>query len=288
MPKLKILITGATGFIGSNIMQYLEKQGHIVFGCGRKQAEQPNDRFFVCNLAQEILDLDLDIDVIIHAAAMTSSENTKYQELFINNCLVTMNVLSYARQQKVRRIIYMGTVSSYGEVDTVLREDSPHNNPNDYGLTKYVAEKLVRDSGIPYYTLILPGVVGKGCNNNWIMNTAQTLYNNEDLIYYNGSGAFNNILEVQDLSIFVEHLLRDESNKTATYLLGSSEKISVDNVINFLKDRFFSKSQLYCNGHGSNTFYLDVNRALSHGFSPKPIKDILEIVCKEILRRNSI
>lgn len=282
---MKILVTGATGFIGYNLMTYLAKQCHTVFGCGRRQIKLPNDRFFMCNLAQEILDIDLDIDVIVHAAAMGPSENAKYQDFFINNCLVTMNVLSYARQHNVRRIIYMGAVSSYGAVNSVLREDSPHNNPDDYGLTKYVAEKMIRNSGIPYYTLILPGVVGMGCRSNWIMNTAQKLYRNEDIIYYNGKGLFNNILEVQDLCKYVGQLLEEESEESETYLLGSSEKISVEEVIGVLKDKLFSYSKLYCDEHQTNAFYLDISKAMSNGFCPKPIKETLEVVCKEILRK---
>lgn len=282
---MKILVTGATGFIGSNILKYLHNGGYTLFGCGRKQLEQTNYKYIVCDLTND--SLNLDVDVIIHTAALNPSPNISFTDYFDNNIVTTMNLLKYAKLHDIKRIIYMGAVSSYGEVKDVLRKNSPINNPSDYGLTKYVAEKLVRDSGIPYYTLILPGVVGMNCGDNWIMNTAQTLYSNQTLIYYNGQGMFNNILEVQDLCQFINKLLEEDLGKSETYLLGSSEMMTVEDVVRFLRDKFFSSSLLSEIQQNRNNFYLDVSKALYDGFSPKPIKNTLEIVCDEVLRRNN-
>ena len=282
---MKILVTGANGFIGSNIMKYLSNSGHTLFGCGRRPGKQADDRYFVCDLAND--SLNLDVDVIIHTAAISPSAKVGFNDYFINNVMVTKNLLGYAKRHNIKRIIYMGAVSSYGEVRAALRENSPHNNPDDYGLTKYVAEKLVRDSGIPYYTLILPGVVGMNCRDNWIMNTAQTLYSNQTLVYYNGQGMFNNILEVQDLCQFINKLLEEDLGESETYLLGSSEMMTVEEVVCFLKDKFSSSSLLSENQQNRNTFYLDVSKAVCNGFSPKPIKKTLEIVYNEIVSRNS-
>ena len=191
-------------------------------------------------------------------------------------------MLEYAKFHNVKRIIFIGSVVSYGEVNGVLREDSPHNNPNDYGITKYVAEQMIKSSGIPYYTLILPGVVGKNCRDNWIMNVAEALYSNKPVTYYNGQGLFNNILDVQDLCAFIEKLLIENMNKSETYLLGSSEKMTVENIVCFLKDKFSSASQLYSDNQKRNAFYLDVGKAVSDGFSPHPIRDTLVVVYQEV------
>lgn len=284
---MKILVTGATGFMGSNITKHLENSGYTVFGCGRRQIDKPSDRYFICNLDKESLDVDVDVDVIVHTAAVSPSSERSFYDYFDNNAIVTMNILRYAKQHNVRRIIYTGTVSSYGEVNTVLREDSPHNNPNDYGLTKYVAEKLIRDSGIPYYILILPGVVGKGCRNNWIMNTAKKLYRGEDVTYYNGKGLFNNILEVQDLCNFIEVLLNEDKQGSNTYLLGNSEMTTIEDILLFFKKKLSSNSQLIDNGKNENAFYLEIDKAVSAGYVSKSIDDTLEIICKEISEKFS-
>lgn len=282
---LKILITGASGFIGSNIMEYLEGKENTVFGCVRTQDKKKNERYIICNLEKEVLDID--VDIIIHAAGICSYGNTDFNAFFNGNIIATQNVLKYAKLHNVKRIIFLGSVESYGKIDGVLREESPRSSPNDYGITKYVAEQLIKNSGIPYYILILPGVVGRNCGGNWIINVAKALYSNKCVTYYNGQGLFNNILDVQDLCAFIEKLIAENVNKSETYLLGSSDKMTVENVICYLKDKFSSVSQLYSDNQKRNAFYLDVGKAISDGFSPHSIIDTLDVVYKEVLRREN-
>ncbi len=277
---MKILVTGVSGYIGSNLIEYLSSRGYMVYGCCRTLLGRKDGKYIICDLVKELPDIE--VDVIIHTAAMSPSKDVGFNDYFDNNVMATRNILKYAKDYCVKKIIYLGTVSSYGIVDCVLREDSPHNNPGDYGLTKYISEQLVRNSKIPYDILILPAVVGKGCRDNWIMKTAKMICDNKDFTYYNGEGFFNNILEIEDLCKFIEKLLL-ESEKSDTYLLGTGEKMTVREVITFLKGRLASDSQLKTTKESKNSFYLDISKALSVGFTSKSIIEILNEVCKEVL-----
>lgn len=279
---MRILVTGANGFIGRNIVECLSRS-HIVYGCGRSLPNGLNTRYYMCDLLKGVPDVE--VDVIVHAAACAPSPSVCFQEYFNNNVVATSNILKYARKQKVKKIIYLGAVSSYGVVDKVLREDSPHNNPNAYGLTKYVAERLIMDSDIPYYILILPGVVGERCRDNWIIRSALSLCYNERLVYYNGHGLFNNIVEVKDLCIFLKKLLESDSSVSETYLLGSMEKMIVNDVVRYLKERLASASYLECVEENHNSFYLDTSKAVSAGFQSQSLMNTLDLVCNEALRR---
>lgn len=279
---MRVLVTGANGFIGHSLTEYLENKSYIVYGCGRKVSKWQNNRYFACDLTRELPNIE--VDVIVHTAALGPSANTRFQDYFDNNVQATLNILEYAKQQKIKRIIFLGAVSSYGTVDKVLKEDSPHNEPGAYGLTKYVAERLVKDSGIPYHIMILPGVVGRNCNNNWLINTTLTLCRHEKLLYYNGGGLFNNIVEVQDLCAFLEKRIEDDESISETYLLGNTEIMTVDEVIWYLKKRLSSKSYLEKQDIPMNAFYLDVGKAVSAGFRSKPMKKILDIVCEEVIK----
>ncbi len=283
---MKILVTGASGFIGANILRYLKERGYNTYGCGRRQIEQKDDTYLVCNLAKEFPDFPADI--IIHAAAVSPSADVGFYDYFDNNVLAVRNILQYAKTCGAKRLIYTAAVSSYGKVDGVLREDSPHNHADGYGLTKYVGEELVRNSQIPYYILVLPGVVGKGCRDNWIMNTARQIYNNQNVTYFNGDGMFNNILDVTDLCRFISTLTEGENNCSETYLLGAKDKIKVKDVVEFLKESLGSKSQLTCVEKSGNSFYLDISRALNAGFSPKSVKEILVDICEEMSKEKEM
>lgn len=279
---MRVLVTGANGFIGHSLTEYLENKSYIVYGCGRKVSKWQNNRYFACDLTRELPNIE--VDVIVHTAALGPSANTRFQDYFDNNVQATLNILEYAKQQKIKRIIFLGAVSSYGTVDKVLKEDSPHNEPSAYGLTKYVAERLVKDSGVPYYIMILPGVVGRNCNNNWLINTTLTLCRHEKLLYYNGEGLFNNVVEVQDLCAFVEKQIKAAEEISETYLLGSAEIMTVDEVIWYLKKRLSSKSYLEKQDIPMNAFYLDVGKAVAAGFRSKPMKKVLDIVCEEVIK----
>lgn len=275
---MKVLVTGASGFIGSHILEYLEKREYSVVGCGRKNLEKVN--YFCCDLTRDLPDMEA--EVIIHAAAIGSLKASDFNDYYYGNVVATQNILTYAKKYHVRRIVYMAAVSSYGEVDTVLNENSPHNNPDDYGLTKYMAEKLVKCSGIPYYVLVLPGVVGRGAADNWIMRTAKILHSNQDYYYYNQEGRFNNIVDIVDLCVFVEKLIQDGSQKSETYLLGTRELMQIGEVVTFLKKGLTSNSQLYLERGNYCPFYLDVSRAIQAGYEPRRIEEILLKICEEM------
>ncbi len=284
--EMKVLVTGASGFIGSSVMKDLKERGYNVYGCGRRQVEQKDYTYIVCNLAEEIPDFASDI--IIHTAAVSPFSGVEFRDYVENNILAVRNVLQYAKGCGAKRLIYTAAVSSYGKVDGVLREDSPHNDMGEYGLTKYVGEQLVRNSGIPYYVLVLPGVVGEGCRNNWLMNTAGQIYNNRNVTYYNGNGMYNNVLDISDLCQFIGMLMERKSDDSETYLLGARDKMKVKDVVEFLKENFASDSQLFQGGKNGNSFYLDISRALEAGFSPKTVKEILAGICQEISKEKEI
>lgn len=282
---MKVLVTGASGFIGSSVMKYLKERGYNVYGCGRRRIRQ-NNNYIVCNLAEEVPDFEADI--IIHTAAVSPLPGVGFQDYFENNILAVRNVLQYAKGCGAKRLIYTAAVSSYGKVDGVLREDSPHNDMGEYGLTKYVGEQLIRNSGIPYYILVLPGVVGEGCRDNWLMNTARQIYNNREVAYYNGNGMFNNILDITDLCQFIVMLMERESNQSETYLLGAGDKMTVREVVEYLKENLVSASQLFQHEKNGNSFCLDISRALEAGFSPKTVREILAGICQEISKEKEI
>lgn len=237
-------------------------------------------KYIICDLAVEAPVLEADI--IVHAAAATPSAGQDFNCYYKNNVVATQNILKYAMLHNIKRIIYMGAVSSYGEVDNILGADSPHNNPDHYGLTKYMGELLVKNSVIPHDILILPGVAGKGCRKNWVVESARELSENRKLIYYNGHSMFNNVLEIGDLCTFVGQILEERQKGNETYLLGAGGLMKVEDVIRFMKKRLLSDSELCEKAEGHKSFYLDISRALKAGFSPKSIETILEEICNEI------
>lgn len=280
---MKILITGAKGFIGSRLMECLKKENKVL-GTSRCLLEE-EEGYVEVDLSVPF-DISFNADIVIHAAALSPRQDAVFTDYYYNNVKATENIISYCLKHKVKKIIYFAAVSSYGNVDKILDGNSPHNNPGEYGLTKYIAERLVMCSNIPYLILTLPGVVGPGCNNNWITGTAKKLWNGQKVICYNRNGLFNNIVEISDLCRFVQILIKkDVSNEN--YMLCTSENWKIEDIVLYMKNTFKSVSDITWIS-GSNAFIIDGSEAYKAGMISKSIKQILEGVCEEAKKSNKI
>jgi len=151
---MKFLVTGGAGFIGSNIVEELLKQGHSVrvldnFSTGKRE----NLKEFNSDI--ELLEGDIrsyhivrqavnGIEVILHQAALPSVPRSINDPITTNevNVMGTLNILDAAKDAGVKRIVYASSSSVYGD-NPVLpkREDMLPNPLSPYAVAKLAGEK---------------------------------------------------------------------------------------------------------------------------------------------------
>jgi nucleoside-diphosphate-sugar epimerase len=161
------LVTGGAGFIGSHLVEELLRRGHHVriadsFVTGKREnieAAVANARQTVPHAAApELIAGDLaddsvaraavqDIDFVLHQAAIPSVPRSVADPVTSNraNIDATLNILVAARDAGVKRVVYAGSSSAYGDTPTLpKREDMPTNPLSPYALQKLVGEQYMQ------------------------------------------------------------------------------------------------------------------------------------------------
>ncbi|WP_257875662.1 SDR family oxidoreductase [Thermoanaerobacterium thermosaccharolyticum] len=152
----KFLVTGAAGFIGSNLVEALLKLGYRVkgldnFSTGKREnielfLDNPNFEF----IEGDIRNLDIcmkackDVDYVLHQAAWGSVPRSiemplLYEEINIRG---TLNMMEAARQNNVKKFVYASSSSVYGDEPNLPKKEGIEGNLlSPYALTKRTNEE---------------------------------------------------------------------------------------------------------------------------------------------------
>ncbi len=150
----RVVVTGGAGFIGSNLVDALVERGIGVrmidnFATGRREYLNPRAELIESDICDPgaIRGAFVGVDCVFHVAALPRIPLSieRPVETHLTNVVGTLNVLIAARDARVRRVIFSGSSSVYGDQDSLpLRETMTPNPLNPYALQKLSAEQYVR------------------------------------------------------------------------------------------------------------------------------------------------
>jgi 2-alkyl-3-oxoalkanoate reductase len=149
---MKILVTGASGFIGGRFARFALEQGLSVRVNGRRaegvaHLVKRGAEFVQGDLSDPELvrRLCADVEAVVHCAGAVGVWG-RYQSFYQANVTVTENVVEACLKQKVRRLVHLSSPSIYfdGRAHFDIKEDQvPTRFSDHYGATKYLAEQKV-------------------------------------------------------------------------------------------------------------------------------------------------
>jgi nucleoside-diphosphate-sugar epimerase len=182
---MRIFITGAAGFIGHNVVRFLEQQGIECFGIDNRTTygfipqieldyllKERFNRIRSIPLVADIRNTDdiksrisiFNCDTIIHLASFPRQKVVSQNPILASEVMITglINLLESARSNKINKFVYVSSSMVYGDFETDVTEDAMCNPIGQYGIMKYMGEKLVEDYARQFgfdYVIIRPSAV---------------------------------------------------------------------------------------------------------------------------------
>lgn len=277
---MRILITGVGGFVANNVAEWLkDNSNHEITGIYRTHRNRKYKYDVIqCDLYGEADKIKgLQYDAIIHFASQLYGDSIK---CFLDNTVqVTRNIIDIAQEKKIKKVIYISSISVCGETRGMINEASDRINLNDYELTKYIGERLLEDADIEEKVILrLPRMLGKEIDYNapWLPKVSYNMLNNRDVIYYNPELEYNAVLHTDTLAEFILHIL-DDSIDNGVYMLGADEAMTIFEILNFIKTEVGSSSKLMeVKQNGANRCHsIDISKAKEKGFQAKTVRETL-------------
>lgn len=247
---MKILITGAFGFVGTNLSKALKANSnhHLIAVDVFKPENHAYDEYFDWD---SLISLDWnDIEAIIHLAgkAHDTKNTTNGQVYFQINLGLTQQIFDYYLKSTVKKFIFFSSVKAVTDevLGEKLTEDVTPNPKTAYGMSKLVAEKLIQDQKTTddKQVYILRPCMIHGPGNKGNLNL---LYN----IVQKGVpwplGSFENkrsYTTIENL-IFVVSRILDYNINPGTYQIADDEAISTNRLIELISESLQNKTKIW-------------------------------------------
>jgi len=229
---MKILITGATGFIGKNLVLELVSKSHKV-RCLVRKTSRKNDINYLKKLKVELFNGDLTdknslkgmcrgIDIVYHLTGVLGGFNVSEKLISDVNIMGTRNVLEESKKSNIKKFIFCSSAGVIGPIVSG-NELSPYNPSNFYEKTKVGAEKLVLKTKLNYI-VIRPEFV-YGPMDNHVLPLFKAIKNKRFFIIGSGNSRLHPTY-IDDLTqAFIKCL--DPKIKNQIYMIAGEKAIKV-------------------------------------------------------------
>lgn len=299
---MKVLVTGAGGYIGSGLVKTLDGRGWEVHGVVREPLPAPPVEHTVADLVDDVEALDAacaGVDTVVHLAGENEVVAAGDPVSALAGTIVaTERVVEAAARAKVRRLVYVSTVHVYGarmEEGALLTEDLRLEPRSTYAISRLASEHVASTlsaEGVDVVVLRLTNAVGAPTDptvDRWTL-VANDLCRQgavDGRLVLRSSGVqYRDFVPLSDVrSILAAASTADEPVlPPGTYNLGSGVPTTVRSLAELVQDSFErltgGRPQLQAPEAGASRpqpYHVSVERAARHGLrSETPLEEAIE------------
>jgi len=228
----KILLTGASGFIGSTFIKEYQEKYDI------KEFSFLHDKLDTLNL--------LTTDVIIHLSALVHQMGgATFEEYYRVNVKQTVDLAKKAKNNGVNKFIFMSSVKVYGEESDFPYTESTLCLPqDDYGKSKLEAEKKLKELEDEYFQVVIirtPIVYGYGVKAN--IKNLISLVEKVPFLPFGKIENRRSMIYVGNLCFIIDNII--DEKREGVFVVADEEVVSTTQLIEYISDTLGKKVYLF-------------------------------------------
>ena len=247
-------VTGASGFLGLNLIQELSKQHWKIVALhlptdNLKYLSKYDLTLVGGNLSEAGLlcrAIPDQVDAVFHLAANTSAWARNNAQQYIDNVDGTRNMVEAALQKKAQRFIYTSSISAFGyHPQECINEQTVSNALTcgmQYNRTKFLAEKIVKEAGKQGLNAVILNpcnIIGPYDTNNWTRQFIRPIYDGKLPAVPPGRAMWCHVKDIVEAHISAV----DRGTAGENYLLGGCEASFLE-VVNEI-ERILGKAETH-------------------------------------------
>jgi nucleoside-diphosphate-sugar epimerase len=284
---MRVLVTGAGGCLGQFIAVDLAARGFDVLALYRSGPDPGPARAGMQWLRGDLSDvarLPDRYDAVVHAAATSPAPGVTTDRIVRDNVEGTRRLILQAQSAGAQSFVFCSSMDVYGTVsETEVNEKTPIRDPNTYGMTKLIGERLLAASDLSTVSLRLPAVIGPGAKRNFLATVAARLQAGAPITISNPNADYNNAVHCADIATLVARLLRDGWNGDDVLVLGAAGRTTVRGAVERLREHLGSRSLIEICPPSNSPFLLSSKRAIeNYGYAPMEIGALLKRFAGEV------
>jgi len=259
----KILITGASGFLGSNFTRFLDDDGKNITIILNKNSNIWRLKDIIKKLDVNYIDIknkkdvyekikEIKPDYVYHFASYgVNHDQNDLGEIFKTNVLGTTNILNALEKIGIKRMINIGSGAEYGQIKGKSKENDGINPTTPYTISKSTQTLLVKYfsdiNKIPSVTLRIFTPYGKFESKGRLISDIMTSIIKKRSLHLSSKNAFRDFVFIDDVNDALKKSANKPKIENEIFNIGGGKAISIKNIVELSLKITGSKSKIIWN-----------------------------------------